>query len=394
MSFVKFLWIKIHHICNIAIFLLTLNLAVAFNIHASEVAQYKIGIIVGNTTQNSSRSNIEKMCILKSMGDSLKNTHSNVEVVFAENNRSARGSVQAAQKLIDNDVDLVLLPLLSKEAKAAADFLTPAGIPFVTSATAMNVIQDTQLGLSIMPSSLYQSELLAHYYLSKKHSKPLHIIRAKSNPYSLEIASEFLRLVLEEQPSLDVTIHDFSSDSKSQIVKQIQSGDTIFAPLFNPHIALLYHELDTSNKTQISILGPDSIGGRKEFYDLIEHVSPDITLRFLKNWNVKIKGPNSKLFSSYAQTYCAANPNSFLSTYSYDLIKLVETELPKLTKLTERNQAISVLRQSNYLTVMDGQPILINNTGHNRKPMYLFEVSSQGNQWIETLSPNEVRDSD
>ncbi|WP_394144454.1 ABC transporter substrate-binding protein [Vibrio atypicus] len=388
MSLVKFFWTKKHQVCNLM--LLALGAGMSFQAHAKENHPYKVGIIIGQTTENSSRSNMEKMCIFKSTTNSLQNQYPNVDFIFVENNRSASGSVEAALKLINNDIDIVLLPLLSKEAEAAADFLTPAGIPFVTSATAMNVIKDTQLGFSIMASNLYQAELLAHYYLSQTTREPLHIVRSKSNRYSVEIAGEFLRLVLEKRPDLKVTVHDFSTNSMPKIVEEIQSGDTIFAPLFNPHIALLYHELDLNDKENLSILGPDSVGGRKEFYDIIEKVSPNITLRFLKNWNGETKGPTKELFGSYANTYCSANPNSFLSAYSFDLIKLIESELQQLTKLKSKKQALHVISQSNYLTVMDGQAISINNTGHNRKPMYLFEVSDQGNRWIETLSLRET----
>ncbi|OAJ94057.1 ABC transporter substrate-binding protein [Vibrio bivalvicida] len=387
MSFIKFTVKNTKTICNKVC--VSLLLLLAFCAHADS-DKYKIGIVVGHTSKNSSKSNTEKMCILKSTTDTLGNKAKDIDIIFVENNRSASGSAQAAMKLIERDVDIAVLPLISKEAEAAASFLTQAEIPFITSATAMDVIQDTQFGLSIMPSNLYQAQLLAEYYLEQTDTKTLHIVMSQSSQYSVEVASEFLRLVLAKRPDIDTITHQFTFDSQKEIAQQINTGDTIFAPLFNPYIASFYHELATTNIKNITMLGPDSIGGRQEFYDIIEEVSPNITLRFLKNWDGKVKGPNKELFKSYASAYCPFEYTSFLSAYSFDLIQLIESEITELSSLKHKIDALNALKSSNYKTAMDGQYIDINNTGHNKKPMYLYEVTARGNQKVATLYFSET----
>ncbi|WP_425665987.1 ABC transporter substrate-binding protein [Vibrio tubiashii] len=387
MNFIKFSPKHIRLICN-AMGLMCFFL-LAFHTHASQHDIYKIGVMVGHTSKNSSKSNTEKICILKSTTDTLTNTSRDISVIFVENNRSASGSAQAALELIDKDVDIAVLPLLSKEAEAAAAFLTEAKIPYITSATAMEVIKDTSLGLSIMPSNLYQAEVLASYYLAQNSMNTLHIVNAQANRYSTEVSKEFLRLVLTQNPEIDVQVHQFTFESQKEIAQKIESGDVIFAPLFNPHIASFYHELAATDKERLTILGPDSIGGRKEFYDIIEQVSPNISVKFLKNWDGEVKGPNEKLFNSYANTYCPFEYTSFLSAYSFDLIQLIESQIDQLSTLQDKKQAISVLKSSKYKTAMDGKSIDISNTGHNKKPMYLYQVTSQGNQKVTTLYVNE-----
>jgi|GEM_PF-3517739 len=391
MTFIKFTVKNIKAICNkVGISLLLL---LAFCAQANN-DKYKIGIVVGHTSKNSSKSNTEKMCILKSTTDTLGNKSKNIDIIFVENNRSASGSAQAAMKLIERDVDIAVLPLISKEAEAAASFLTQAEIPFITSATAMDVIQDTKFGLSIMPSNLYQAQLLAAYYLKQGNTNTLHIIKSHSSQYSVEVASEFLRLVLAKRPNINTITHQFTLDSQKEIAHQINDGDTIFAPLFNPYIASFYHELAKTNIKNINMLGPDSIGGRQEFYDIIEEVSPNITLRFLKNWDGKVKGPNKELFKSYASAYCPFEYTSFLSAYSFDLIQLIQSEIAELESVKHKTDALNALKRSKYKTAMDGQYIDINNTGHNKKPMYLYEVTAQGNQKVATLYFSETLNDD
>ncbi|NVD07155.1 amino acid ABC transporter substrate-binding protein [Vibrio sp. JPW-9-11-11] len=371
----------------IAYFLLTIaSLSFASLLHAQENERIKVGVIVGQESKKSSTSNIEKVCILKSVSNHISSYRDDVEFVFVENERSARRSAQAALELIENNVDIALLPLISKEAEPAADILTAAGLPFITSASGLQVIKDPRYGLSTMPSNLYQAQLLADYYLSHYIGRRIHIVKTLSSRYSIEVANEFSRLVLERKPEVNITTHHFHLGSEKAISSHIEPGDVVFAPLFNPYIAILYHEIASKEVADITILGPDSIGGRTEFYDIIEQVSPHITLRFLKNWDNITKGINSNLLHSYANTYCPFENVSFLTSYSFDLIQLIETNLDKFVALDNKVDIVDIIKQSEYQTTIDGTRMSINGMGYNQKPMYLFEISPQGNILVDQLS--------
>lgn len=366
--------------------LIIISVTFASLLHANEDKYIKVGVIVGQTSKKSSTSNLEKMCILKSVSNHIKSYRSGVEFIFVENERSARRSAQAAMNLIEKEIDIALLPLISKEAEPAADVFTAAGIPFVTSATGLQVIKNPRYGLSTMPSNLYQAQLLASYYLNQFSGSRLHIVKTLSSRYSIEVANEFSRIVREQKPKLEITTHHFNLGSEKEISQDINSGDVVFAPLFNPYIAVLYHELSNKDIRNITILGPDSIGGRSEFYDIIEQVSPNINLRFLKNWDNVTKGKNSDLLHSYASTYCPFENVSFLTAYSYDLMRIIETNLDKISSSNNKADTIDLLKDSKYQTTIDGKPLSINKMGYNQKPMYLFEISPKGNILVERLS--------
>lgn len=372
--------------CIAYFLLITTSITFSTLLYAKENEGVKIGIIVGQISKKSSTSNIEKMCVLKSVSNHINSYRNDVEFIFVENERSARRSAQAALKLIESDIDIAVLPLISKEAEPAADILTAAGLPFITSASGLQVIKNPRYGLSTMPSNLYQAQLLAEYYLNHFSGNRLHIVKTLSSRYSIEVANEFSRLILERNPEVKIITHHFHLGSEKEITNHIDRGDVVFAPLFNPYIAVLYHELSNKELFDVTILGPDSIGGRTEFYDIIEQVSPNITLRFLKNWDNVNKGINSDLLYSFTSTYCPFEHVSFLTSYSFDLIKLIETNLDKFATLSNKADIVDILKQSEYQTTIDGRDLSINDMGYNQKPMYLFEISPKGNVLVEQLS--------
>ena len=361
-------------------------ISLTFGIFASFAANaYTIGIVVGKNKTKTSTSNQEKMCVLRDVASAIESRHKDVDVLFVENERSIIGSVKAAQKLVDNKVDLALLPLLSHEAKVVAEILTASDIPFVTTATSRDVIAPNGHGLSTMPSNLEQVEVLAKYYFDNHPGKRIVIIADPARDYSENMAKMFLSTVKQHQPNTNVLNRTFRRSVLPQIANEISSDDVIFAPIYNPMIAELYLALAAKKDVNFNIIGPDSIGGRQEFYEVIEKTSDNISLRFIKNWDNTLKGVEKKTALDLVEEECPKGKPTFLTTYSYDLINLVYSQIDQIKNSSSPADTIQILRNSTYVSSMDGVLMQFSELGYNKKNLYLYEVAENGLELVQTL---------
>lgn len=363
---------------------LSCGIALIMFLVSFQASATKVGIIVGSLNAESSPSNAEKMCILKNLSSEASRRKLDLDFVFAQNKRSAKGTADATMEILVKDVDLVLLPLISKEAQIASRILTQFNTPFITSASSTEVIKDSKLGLSIMPSNRIQAELLARYFDSELKRDSVHVLRNSGDQYSSTIARQFVHSLLKLNPDVTVNNANYKTTTLDGFISNLKDGDVVFAPLFNPHIAMVYTAAVASDK-RITILGSDSVGGRSEFYDVVEKFSDKVSLLFVKNWNGEIKGPNTGELLAYVKTYCPKDKSTFLTTYSYDLLKLVIDEAAKLNTLQTKAEAIDVFRASRYITTMDGSPTKFDDAGYNYKPMYLYKITEGGNKLVRTL---------
>lgn len=353
-------------------------------VYSQPVHAYTIGIIVGKNKNRTSTSNHEKMCILKNVTDNFSRSGRDVNFVFVQNDRSAIGSANAALELVSKEVDLALLPLVSHEAAVAADVLSSSGVPFVTTATATSVIKPGSNGLSIMPSNLQQAKLLAQLYADKHKGKKLHVVTNQSKEYSKSLTKSFIKAVISLSPDVEILEHNYSNVHAPTIASYIGAGEVVFAPLYNPNIAVLYSYLANENR-QISVIGPDSIGGRKEFFGIIGQTSDLVDLKFLRNWDHQLKGVNSKAITPYVKTYCYEKKSTFLTTYSYDLINFVLSQVDKIPEGATGSEVIELLKKSEYQTVMDGKPMSFDSNGYNKKNMYLYEAKGESIHFVSAL---------
>ena len=355
--------------------------------HASAA---KVGIIVGSLNTESSPSNAEKMCILKNLSTATSQGPHDIDFVFAQNKRTAKGTADATMELLVQNVDIVLLPLISKEAQIASNILTQFNTPFITSASSTEVIKDDELGLSIMASNKIQAGQLAQFFFNEFNKDSIHILSNSGDQYSSTIAVQFEHSLMKLNPEITVHKTHYKTTAIDSFISRLKDGDVVFAPLFNPHIAMIYTAAVSSNK-HLTIIGSDSVGGRKEFYGVVDKFSDKVRLLFVKNWNGEIKGPNSRDLLAYVKSYCNKDNSTFLTTYSYDMLKLVIVENDRLSKLRNKADAIKVLRNSGYVSAMDGTLMNFDRTGYNNKPMYIYKITPNGNQFVQTLKYDVVK---
>lgn len=362
------------------IFCLTFGVLSSF-----EVSAYAIGVVVGKNKTKTSTSNQEKMCILRTVAQSIHMRHPDVNVMFVENERSVVGSALAAQKLIDKNVDLALLPLLSHEAEAAVELLMDANIPYMTTATARRVIKPGSFGLSTMPSNMEQAELLAEYYTRHHSGKKIYVVTDPGRPYSRSISDMFIHAVNVLEPSSEIVKRTYHPANIQNLAYQIKEGEVVFAALYNPNIASLYLAFAEHSRAPVTILGPDSVGGRQEFFEIIGKSADHISLKFIKNWDRELKGENKDELARIVEAECPNGKNTFLTTYSYDLINAAVAQLDKIKTTSTPAETIQLLKESPFITTMDGERMNFSEDGYNQKNLYLYEAAGTKLQLVETL---------
>ncbi|WP_262021674.1 ABC transporter substrate-binding protein [Vibrio quintilis] len=326
------------------------------------------------------------MCILRHVANHVSKQKPEIKFIFAENDRSAVGSMNAALTLVKQHVDLVLLPLISHEAGPAAQILSDAHIPFITTATSLSVLKPAFKGLSTMPSSREQARALAIYYLDKFREKNIHVVINPSKEYSVSVARLFSREVLRRSPGTKIIEQEFSPQQAEEIAQSVTNHDIVFAALYNPDIAILYSALTLNKKRKTTIIGPDSIGARKEFFAIIGQAQPQVKMQFLSNWDHQLRGPHVDDFMSYQKTYCSDKKATFLTVYSYDLIHLILAQLPQLIQADSPEETIHILRESAYVTVMDGRKMMFTAPGYNQKNLYLYAIQGSNTKRLQVLN--------
>lgn len=347
---------------------------------------FKIGIILGNPPEASSSSNQEKLCIIEPMAIELLKKNPHIKIIYAYNNRSFLGTVKATQELLSQNIDLVLLPLISSQALAAKEILDVHKIPFLTSGTLDNLITDASISLSTLSSNQAQANALAKY--ANQHFKQAKILTLTNiaDPYSTAMSSAFIAKLYQLDTNQKIRDYEFVHFDTDAILSAMQDIDVIFAPLYNPDIAYLYAALAKRDKP-ITIIGPDSIGARHEFFSVIGESKSHINLIYIKNWDNTVKGPNKNKFMAMQKSYCINNKASFLNSYSFDLMSLLGSVV-NTEKFNSRKNIVQGLKNSNYINVLDGVKYQFNDNGFNNKPLYLYQVSDKSIKLLTKLYGN------
>lgn len=353
----------------------------------------KIGIVLGKHKGSSSASSLEKECVIDSIaqGESTYfRGNKKVEFIFATNERTAIGSANAAKHLVEDGASFVLLPLLSHEASVSAQVLAKAGIPYITSATARDVIRDSYEGVSIMPSNAHQASVLSDFYWQNYRNAPLYILANRARAYSEELAQLFAKQITLKDSQFHYERVAFSTPKLQELVKTLPDGAVLFAPLYNPNIALLYKALSQESQRankNFTIIGPDSIGGRKEFFDIVgDEIHNDKTkLFFIRNWDYVLKSDADKDLLAIVKSFCNKQSATFLNTYSYDMMRFaVKVAERKLSEPYEQS-FFDLIKTTPYRTVMDGAPLIFDENGYNLKPLYLYKATEKGIELYQTL---------
>lgn len=310
--------------------------------------------------------------------------------MFAENDKGAIGSAKAALELVQKGVDIVLLPIFSNEAEAAADVLAASNVPFITSATSHMIIKPGYSGLSTAPSNLAQALMLVGYINEHYRGRPITVISNPSLRYSNEMTEFFINAMKDESPETSIQTRSIGIYDMFASINTDLNNSLIFAPLYNPNISVLYHHLAEQTYEDVIVFGPDSVGARKGFFSTIGQSNDQIQLLTLKSWDKKVDGRNITPIKSYVDTYCHGGELTGEMVMAYDLIRVVMKSVDKLFMAKTAEGAINIIRSSSYRAIADGQVMTFDDIGFRRKEMHLSQIEGKGLKYIESLRGDVV----
>ncbi len=362
----------------------------------------KVGVIVSSSTNKSSFINYERSCIVRGMARSyfLNNSDGQIRFVFEEvDNNYAMASAKASQNLVDQGVKLALLHLTSTQAEAAADVFSSAGIPYITSATALITIKPGYKGVSISSSNKTMAKIIANYAKTNFPYRPIVVVPNLLNNYSDEFSELFKREVYSLDHRKHISTYPFGLENEllDDLVNRIPDGAFVFAPLYNPKIGVLYNRLVRSGKKDVIFFGGNTAMNRDEFLKVAGTVSSDIRLLFLSDWDIDHPNTNkTSLEQRRAQssiqrivdTYCDTGDITTHITVAYDLMEMLMAISDDFKEGTTPRQLIEMIKQSPYNTVTTGTQFSFDDDGFAYKPTYLFEVTGDDFIHLETFEPH------
>ncbi len=327
----------------------------------------RIGIMLeSNDIASMTRSSLdEKLCIISTIGD-----REELSFELYANNRSLRESAEAAKQMVADEIDLAVLPVVSDEAIAATTILREANIPFITSATSVSVIRKPNEGLSLFPQNSDQAKALAEHYMQNYSNRPVAVITDDGSVYSKQLSAQFLAQLRILNLTTDIEKYQVIGGSFERLPDL--SGHVVFAAMFNPKIALLY--LQMQKYEDVILIGPDSVGVRKEFLQIVgpQKDKENTKLIYLKNWDGIIRGKNKEDFWSVFYEGCRQQKTpTFVNAYVYDMVTLV---LEWLSTAPDAS-ALSTIRNLESESVINGQPIEFLDSGYRNSSYFFYEYN-------------------
>jgi len=366
---------------NITVWLL---FSFILTVSPSVVAEtFQIAAIVAKG-DHQSKSAREKICVYEGVVQHAKKRGLPVSIQFYDNERSPMQSEVVAYEIATTDANVVLGSLLSSEALPAAEVLERAHIPFVVNGTTPSLTNDRNHVVGLFANDYMQAAVLAEHAASLNPKRVI-IIQNASNQYSTFLAKEFASQLLARVPEARVTAEAIFKNYPlfDRLAKTIvdDKPDVIFTPLYNPNIAQLYVALDKA-KNKALVLGSDSVGGRKEFYEMIGSQSDLFNLQFVKNSSGNYSGEYD-LFKKIHKDSCGPKgiSPSYVGAAAFDIIYSV-MRMVERDGIVPRNEVVESLTSETYKGLLGASEFQQDGT---RKTLYLFEVGQGTNDFVSDL---------
>lgn len=339
-----------------------------------------IGVIEGKSVIKSHYITYERSCMFHGLNHSYRLLRANPSILVKyvqEKGENARASYEAAKDLKNAGVDLAVLHLRSPEAEAAADYLSSQGIPFITSASNMSVIKPGYKGLSIGNSNRSKAAMLAAYYKKNFKGRPIYIAENLMNPFSIEMGFLFRRAIREIVPGVrteSVPIGIQGSETVD-VVRRMPENAFIFSTLNNPRLGTLFNEISKQGKRNIVLIGSDATRLRKQFLSYLNINNHSPRFLFISQWDRESNYYKHTKIQRIVDLYCNKSPFSNQMLAAFDMYQLIQSVEPKVKAHMTPNELISLLRNSNYTSVLDAKKMMFSKSGYNKGNLYLYAIN-------------------
>lgn len=341
--------------------------------------QVKVAILMPTDRQTPHTVGNEVFCGLNGVLKEAINDGLDLKIEHFDNKRDPLTTAQVVGEIISKKFDLVLGTTLSSQAIVAAKALNEAKIAFFAPlATNPKVTDNKDYVIRLPFSDTLQAQLLGKYSSLGKSAKKILIVYNASTPYSSYIAEQYTKY-LAKNSTIDIkSIHYIDGNfDPEQIFKEFKQfkPDILFAPIYSIDMANLYSFFN-KQKTHITLLGADAIGGRRNFFDVIGEQSKYVNLEFVKHNDGTISGPESIRFHALRKKYCPGNDVNMNMAAGYDIANISVKAIKIMSKAKKKFNPLSfveLVKSSQYQGLnglliygQDGEPI---------KPLFLYRLN-------------------
>jgi len=373
-------------LCLLFICLFFLNFA-----HVSKpLKQVKIGILLPITGDIASFGQDAKNAVilfLEMHENDFKST-AHVIPLYQDSEGTPQGSVQATNKLITDQVDVIVGDLSTTNTIAASVVSENFKIPMISpSATGKDITVGKKYFYRTCYDVTEQGKVLAEFALNKWHARKFVIITDSDSDYSRDLSQTFKDNVKDFQPSKGdkkphiVGEYSYSKKDKnfsalvSKIKRSSDAPDVVFIPGFPSQVASILKDI-ADYKLKIKVLGADGWEGPELFdiagkaangHVIASHFSPQdpnpVVQDFVKKYNARFK----------------RKPGVF-AALTFDSMGIVfeaikQTHEKKITL----NEALKHIQDFQGVT----GHITFDKNGNAQKPVLLLETSDQGNHLLK-----------
>ena len=130
------------------------------------------------------------------------------------------------------------------------------------------------------------------------------------------------------------------------------------------------------------LLGSDSIGGRKSFFEIIKATDDSIKFYFVRQWNKVFNGPHANDYHSIHKKYCQGYDKTTMSVAAYDALKMVLNAIQKNSKVKGTN-LVKEIKKHTYRGLIGDVTFKRRNTPHKR--LYLYSIESNKIKFIQEI---------
>lgn len=331
------------------------------------------------------------MCISEAIINDLNDK--NITVLKLDTKNSIEGTLQAAQKAIEEKVDLVIGTRLSQESLAIAELFESHKIAFIAPFSSHpDITNNKAYIMRMVPTSESYSKILAKNIVFKESPKRLAIVTNLSLPYS----QDHSKRLIENIKKLDTKVEFINFEiidgfsNYANLAEDIKKSnvDILYLPLYIQQVTNILSELKIiNNHLKIFIHGAGPLISGKKFNPTLQYIneisfnSPQLSITLHTVWDCEIEGKLKNHYLKLMKEYCAPFKNELGTAIAYDTLMFLLNNY-QLSPDLKGTDLISTLKRSEFNGV-SGR-ISFDTTGEPIRKLSFFNISN-GTINIETL---------
>lgn len=364
----------------------SLLLCVLFSSHILAKKTFKVALLYPVNKQGISYIGGEAICISEGLLQEFSHADLAVTYKIYDTEQSKNKTIVILPKILKDGPDMVVGTTYSDPAIITSRLLSPQSIPFIVpTATNPKVTQGYNLALRVCYDDYIQAEKLARFTDKVIQPKRTLVLTNLSSEFSRFLSREYISQLKKSRPNHLVKVFEFiaSSYDVSKIIKEIEQGgyDLIFSGLQASKTGLLYNELKKLSQKP-TLLGSDSIGGRKSFFEIIKATDYSIKFYFIRQWNKTFNGPHVSDYHALHKKYCHGYDKTTISVAAYDALKIVLNALKRKSSVRKKKLVDEIKRGIYHGIIGD---VVFKGRNTPDKKVYVYSIERNGMKFVQEI---------